>query len=1014
MFYTTFAFLIILEMKYSISVLFLFCFCCSRAQVNLNAGLVAYYPFSGNTNDASGNGNNATNFGATLTTDQGGNANSAYYFDGSDYMRIANTPQLNSPTQLTLAAKVKVNGFYNGLCYGNCIIDKGTDDFNPGNYALRFTPNAYTLSCNVYDTIHQNYIGFGANAIPASAMNNLPYIVKDQWDCLIFTFDGTVNRLYVNGTLRYQVNGSLPIGVNSEDVFLGRKNNTQYPYWFKGVMDEVRIYNRALNIQEIDSLCSFAPPPPSDTIINKYGAVLEKLPCSNTLVIDTATDFNVGDTILMIQMKGAVIDSSNTAAFGTVIDYQGAGNYEYNVIKAKTGNAVTLKHPIVRDYNIPEGKVQIVRVPSFQNYTVNQPHTCMPWNGNKGGVFIINVANTLSLNNRIDVSGRGFRGATNTVVSNSTINCDITPYYMGSNVDSGGMKGEGIAMVSTAKSYGRGRLGNGGGGGNGHNAGGGGGSNGNTGGIGGRQYYNCSTSTLNTTGGVPGLQLPYSNASNKIFLGGGGGGSQANNGTLALGGNGGGICIVTAGTLTGVNQNLVADGGDALGCINNGTPGVCHDGMGGGGGGGTILVNCTNVSGSVTTKSSGGKGGDEAASSIYGEVGPGGGGSGGVAWFKSASLPSAVTVTVPGGLNGIVVYNGSAWGAQPGLPGQSVTGLQLNFPVDTFSGGNLIVDFSDTAIDCFTYKFNDLTAPSGAIVSRNWDFAGGGTSVLQAPTFTFPGYGSFPVTLTVTDSSGCHGSITKDINIPYIHFAHAGNDTAVCDGGIATLRASGGVSYSWSPATGLSNPNAATTSAVIEGTTSYIVTVKNSRGCIDSDTVTIGIATGSPVSILSDGEIISCRNSSVQLTATGASAYVWHPGIYCDDSTSASPKVMPSYTTLFTVVGTSAEGCTSQDTVTVISYNGNAQLFMPNAFTPNADGKNDKIRPVILCGFRMEQFAIFNRWGERVFVTSSPTEGWDGFYKNKPADVGTYYYYIKGKKEDRTTQTFKGDILLIR
>ena len=104
----------------------------SSSQVNLNSGLVAYYPFNGNADDASGNGNNAIFNNATLTTDRFGVPNSAYYFNGIDnYMQIANSLSL-VPQELSLCAIIKPLGFYTGPCYNSCIIDKGSPDYIPG------------------------------------------------------------------------------------------------------------------------------------------------------------------------------------------------------------------------------------------------------------------------------------------------------------------------------------------------------------------------------------------------------------------------------------------------------------------------------------------------------------------------------------------------------------------------------------------------------------------------------------------------------------------------------------------------------------------------------------------------------------------------------------------------------------------------------------------------------------------------------------------------------------------
>lgn len=751
-------------------------------------------------------------------------------------------------------------------------------------------------------------------------------------------------------------------------------------------------------------------------VINEYAAVTGFLPCDNIITVDTADSFSVGDNVLMIQMKGAVIDSSNTPSFGTVLDYRGAGNYEYNRIKSINGNSITLLYAIIREYNIPDGKVQLVKVPVYQNYTVNQPHTSMAWNGTKGGVFAIK-ANTLTLNDSINVSGKGFKGGVNTPTFSAPVICNINAFYLPPNIDSGGMKGEGIANIATSKLYGMGKLANGGGGGNAHNGGGGGGSNGVAGGIGGSQFYGCNSNpAANTSAGRAGVPLPYSNIINKIFLGGGGGSSQSNNNTTATGGNGGGICFIEANILTGNAGYIAANGTNASECTNNGTYGVCHDGMAGGGAGGTILLNVFNaIGGTINANVRGGKGGDVASAAVYDQVGPGGGGSGGIVWLQSPSVPANLVITNTGGINGKVLYNNTNWGAAPGQPGQTLTGLNVENPSDTFKANLLTAAFSDSVMSCYTRKFKDSSSSlSGNINSWLWLFPGNVSSSLQNPTFTFSGYGTFQVTLVVMNDNGCTDSVTQNVVIDFVPFAQAGNDTTSCDGKTILLSASGGLVYLWSPPDGLSNPSSPTTDAIVHNTTDYIVTVINDIGCIDSDTVKVTVSSGPSLSITSENNNITCENRSIQLNASGANLYSWSPGIFCNDSTSATPIVSPQQTTTFTVTGTDNYGCTAEDTITIVTYNGESRLFMPNAFSPNNDGNNDEIGPTILCDFELEQFAIFNRWGQRVFNTSKVGEGWNGSFKNKQADLGSYFYFIKGKKANGSSITIKGDITLMR
>jgi gliding motility-associated-like protein len=245
-------------MKTPIFFLFFFFCCVSYSQVNLNQGLVLYLPFSGNTNDASGNGNNANNFNVGYTNDQFGIPNSACEFDGStSFLQIPNSSSLQLGNEFTLCARVCPKGFYNGACFANAIIDKGWPDFSTGNYNLRFgvTYNP-SSSCYGLDTNKENFTTQYSAYCGYSFINTIPYINLNNWYCVIGQYDGSNIKMYVDGVLRYQCSSVTPVGVNSQDLFIGKHGNPTYPYWFEGIMDEIRIYNRALNQQEIDSICN--------------------------------------------------------------------------------------------------------------------------------------------------------------------------------------------------------------------------------------------------------------------------------------------------------------------------------------------------------------------------------------------------------------------------------------------------------------------------------------------------------------------------------------------------------------------------------------------------------------------------------------------------------------------------------------------------------------------------------------------------------------------------------------
>ncbi len=318
-------------------------------------------------------------------------------------------------------------------------------------------------------------------------------------------------------------------------------------------------------------------------IINDYTPILSFDPCKNSLGVTDASKFNVGDTVLIIQMKGAIIDSTNTVAFGTIKNYRNAGNYEFNYVKAKTGNIIELLNVVERQYDVPIGKVQLVRVPYFQDYTAPSTLTCLPWDGSKGGVLVFNVQNSLTLDKNIDVSGRGFKGGTGKNSGQLVTNCFTNGYIYPSTSTIAAAKGESITTISNNISNGKGALAGAGGGGLDHNSGGGGGGNGGIGGFGGYQLEPCGNSPFDNRG-IGGKNIAYSNAANKIFMGSGGGAGHANNpgNQPSSGGNGGGIVIITA-------QNLQINNSSRIIANGNSAPEYavtpledCHDGMGGG------------------------------------------------------------------------------------------------------------------------------------------------------------------------------------------------------------------------------------------------------------------------------------------------------------------------------------------------------------------------------------------------------------------------------------------------
>jgi gliding motility-associated-like protein len=684
-------------------------------------------------------------------------------------------------------------------------------------------------------------------------------------------------------------------------------------------------------------------------IINNYTPALAFDRCNNHLTVQDASAFGVGDTVLLIQMKGAIIDSSNTANFGSITDYGNSGNYEFNYVISKSGNILVLKNNLIRPYDMPNGKVQLIRVPYYQNATVTSTLTCAPWDGSKGGVLVLNVANDVVLNADIDISGKGFRGGTDPVTNPPVFYCYENDYFYPVNPDLASEKGEGIALISSAKSYGKGALANGGGGGNSHNSGGGGGGNAGLGGSGGYQFEGspCNTTIPFDNKGIGGNGLSYNQALNKIFLGGGGGAGQSNNpqGFQAKGGNGAGIAIIVANNLRFNSRKIFANGLAGAPCGTSGAE--CHDGMGGGGAGGTVLLSVNNFTDAANIEIKGGKGADMTASGFL-KVAPGGGGGGGMAWYSKPALLPNIAVVNAGGLNGAATaYNNDPWGANAGQNGYNLFNLQLPFDNTAFRPNIDSVRINNTG-SCLNTSFEGVGyTNTSSVAGWQWFFGDGGTATTQNVTYTYIATGTFSVKLIATDINGCKDSITTDVTVTNTAgpIVKTSDDIAVCEGLPVQLNSTGASSYSWSPSTGLDNTTVGNPIAKPLVTTKYIVTGKNSNGCAANDTVTITVRPKPIITKLNDTTI--CKNSTVQLFAAGGNSYSWSPSASLNNASIPNPIAAPSDHTVYFVTLTDGNNCTNTDSIKVnifpdpvFSLTNSSTLCKDQSIQLNAKGGN--------------------------------------------------------------------------
>ncbi len=387
-------------------------------------------------------------------------------------------------------------------------------------------------------------------------------------------------------------------------------------------------------------------------IVNSYFKITAVNNAQSSLDMVSTTGLSLYDNVMIIQMKGANVNTSNSSAFGNIISYNDAGNYEINTICGIEATRVYLLNKISRTYDPVNGFVQLVRIPSYPNATVISTLQAQPWDKTTGtgGVVALMVNGTLTLQSNISVTDNGFKGGDFKQLTGTCTNFFFYTnyFYNTAAVTNGGnYKGEGIAELSNTYSGGMGASANAGGGGTDHNTGGGGGGNLAAGGAGGHN-----TSTAGCRGDYPGAgAYGLNNAGNKIFMGGGGGtGHDDGTDVTTGGGNGAGIVFIKASELAGNGYTIAANGSKGTSTVG--------DGASGGGAGGTIIMDVFTYTGTLNVEVKGGDGGDEDNFNIAGRCyGTGGGGGAGTIYYTGV-LPPAVNNNITPGAAGIA-FNGS-------------------------------------------------------------------------------------------------------------------------------------------------------------------------------------------------------------------------------------------------------------------------------------------------------------------------------------------------------------------
>lgn len=307
-----------------------------------------------------------------------------------------------------------------------------------------------------------------------------------------------------------------------------------------------------------------------------------------------------------------------------------------------------------------------------------------------------------------------------------------------------------------------------------------------------------------------------------------------------------------------------------------------------------------------------------------------------------------------------------------------------------------------------------------------WDFGVPGDpdnhSSAFSPTFTYPDTGTYMVKLVVNRGSTCPDSISRIVKIYPTFFADFSFEGLQCPNTPIqfndSVSGTSGNPSSWlwdfndGHFSGLPNPVHSFDTGGIYNVT---LLVKNQKGCIATAEHEVVVEQFYPFAgndtIIVKGEII---NFNAQGGGEGGQ-YHWSPSDNLNNPFVKNPVGNYPDTGRFTyVVDILSENfCSGSDTISVWVV-GQPSLFVPTAFTPNGDGRNDILKPIGIGYNSIRFFRVLNRWGELVFHTTQFNHGWDGNWKGKPAEIGVYFWVLSVTDRFGAEELIKGDATLIR
>lgn len=302
-----------------------------------------------------------------------------------------------------------------------------------------------------------------------------------------------------------------------------------------------------------------------------------------------------------------------------------------------------------------------------------------------------------------------------------------------------------------------------------------------------------------------------------------------------------------------------------------------------------------------------------------------------------------------------------------------------------------------------------LNATTNQVATYSW------TPSVGINNASIPNPAVSPVTQTkyiVTATAGICSR--KDSVIVFVDLApipNAGKDITICFGANAVLQGTGAAEYLWTPSTYLSSTTAAQpTSQRPLSSITYYLTVKDAKGCSSLLKDTVNVIVTPAVKLFAGNDSLTVAiNQPVQLNVVQVgdqtvTQYTWSPSYGLSSTIVPNPVTTLDRDYTYYVTGRTLANCEGTDTIHIKVYKG-PEIYVPTAFTPNSDGRNDVLKAIAIGMKEYRYFRIFNRYGQLVFETKGNfNRGWDGRIKGVLQHTGAFVWMAE-------TVDYKGNVI---